>query len=118
MPGSLQETDTLMGATETRQPGAEEFSKPITQRVIETVTETIDTDPAKLDPLYETIDPDALEQVFRGSERGEGDRNARITFAYAGCEVTVYGNSEVEVTQLPDDQSDDADFVIGKSTSR
>lgn len=37
----------------------------------------------ELDPLYETIDPDALDALF------EGNAPASVTFFYAGCRVVV-----------------------------
>lgn len=41
------------------------------ERVVETVAEATATDPLELEPLYDVIDPDALDRLFRP---GRGDR--------------------------------------------
>jgi hypothetical protein len=50
-----------------------------------------DTTPNDLPPLYEVIDTEALEDLFRG---GRG----RVVFEYRGYEVTVYHDHSVEIT--------------------
>ena len=44
------------------------------------------------EPLYETIDPDALDALFR-------DGRGRVTFEYLGYLVTVDQDGEVEVEE-------------------
>ncbi|MFC6764323.1 HalOD1 output domain-containing protein [Natrinema soli] len=62
--------------------------------VIEAVAEETDSDPLDLPPLYETIEPDALNTLFNSSET-----SSQVLFQYAGFEVVVQG-SEVEVEPL------------------
>ena len=50
---------------------------------------------SRLDPLYTTIDPDALNDLFRGK-----DAIGALTFSYAGCRVRVYGDGRVAVELL------------------
>lgn len=45
------------------------------------------------EPLYEAIDPEALDELFRS---GSG----RVIFEYAGYEVTVESSGDVTVTPL------------------
>ncbi|AGB36627.1 HalOD1 output domain-containing protein [Natronococcus occultus] len=62
--------------------------------VIEAVAGATDSDPLNLPPLYESVDPDALNTLFNGSETG-----TQVAFEYAGLEVVVQGE-EVEVEPL------------------
>lgn len=67
----------------------------VSQRVVAAVADARDVDPLELPPLYDTIDSDALDQLFaRGSEKGPG----RVIFVMAGCEVMVHSDGEVDVT--------------------
>lgn len=47
-------------------------------------------------PLYEILDPDALERLVSGWS-SDGRSDGQITFAYDGCEVTVRGDGSVSV---------------------
>lgn len=75
-----------MDSTQTHAP------EPVSQRVVENVAATKDTGPLTLDPLYDVIDPDALETLCNGAFDGS------VTFQYADCEVTVDGDGWVQVT--------------------
>ena len=58
-----------------------------------------------LPPLYNVVDPEALEQVFAsplGSRHRSND--GQFVFTYAGCEVTVDGDDELTVQLLDDHQ--------------
>ncbi|ELY49217.1 HalOD1 output domain-containing protein [Natronolimnohabitans innermongolicus] len=52
--------------------------------VIEAVAETTDSDPLDLPPLYDAVDPDALNTLITGAET-----NTRVQFQYAGFDVVV-----------------------------
>ena len=43
-------------------------------------------------PLSDSVDPDALDHLFRG------DASGRVVFDYAGCEVVVLDGIRVVVT--------------------
>jgi hypothetical protein len=49
------------------------------------------TTPDKLQPLYEVIDPEALERLFR-------ETRGQLTFEYLDYEVTVSHDYSVEIT--------------------
>jgi hypothetical protein len=56
-----------------------------------------------LPPLYNVVDPEALEQVFTsppGSRRRSNDE--RIVFTYAGCEIVIDGGDELTVQSHKD----------------
>jgi len=58
-----------------------------------------------LPPLYNVVDPQALEQVFTsplGSRHRSND--GRFVFIYAGCEVMIDGDDELTVRSLEDQQ--------------
>jgi hypothetical protein len=50
-------------------------------------------------PLYEVIDPDALDQLTSSMTRVSDESPGRIVFSYAGYEVTVAGDGEVSVAE-------------------
>lgn len=70
----------------------------VSSRVIREVADALDVDPMELDPLYETIDPDALNDLFR--DRNPSDVDDRVEFLMEGCEVIVYGVGTIDVTPL------------------
>jgi hypothetical protein len=65
----------------------------VPQRVVEAVATVEDREMTEMEPLADSIDPDALEEVFAGPRRDRGN----VTFRYAGHEVTVYAHGEVVV---------------------
>lgn len=50
-----------------------------------------------LEPLYGSIDPDALDAIFRDSGRETSSRGRTVTFRYHDCGVTVTSEGVVEV---------------------
>ena len=51
-----------------------------------------------LTPLFETIDPDALNALFSPTHNGD-TRTGSVTFTHDGYEVTVTGAGEVTVSR-------------------
>jgi hypothetical protein len=68
-----------------------ETMRTVSERVIRTVAEATDTDPATLPPLYESVDPDALNELVESMSDGE------ISFTYVGREVTVDSDGGVRL---------------------
>ena len=87
MAGSM--TDTVRTIT-----GGETVS----EAVVDAVADAKGVDPLDLDPLYDTVDPDALDSIFR---HASGTASAELTFEMAGCEVLVREAGEVVVTSTP-----------------
>lgn len=69
-----------------------------TKQVVRTVAETTETDPLELPPLYETIDPDALDALVEDMEAGT------ISFPYVGHEITVNSDGTVTIEEPPTDK--------------
>ncbi|QIO24572.1 HalOD1 output domain-containing protein [Haloarcula sp. JP-L23] len=67
--------------------------------VVTAVAEAVDREPTELEPLEERIDSDALDMFFDpdASENGR-DRACRVTFPFAGCEVTVNQGRSIVVS--------------------
>lgn len=65
--------------------------------VILAVSAILGRPPDELDPLYDAVDPDALDSFF---DRGRGGgRDARVTFPFEGLTVTVDSGERVHVTE-------------------
>lgn len=71
----------------------------VSDLVVEAVAEADGIDPIELTPpLYEVIDPDALDQLFSPSS-ADGRLGGRVTFFYNGYEVVVGGDGYVCVEE-------------------
>jgi hypothetical protein len=64
---------------------------PASEAVLTAVADRAGTEPAELPPLYDAVDVDALDALFGGGKPG------RVSFGYAGYEVTVCGRDQVAV---------------------
>jgi len=71
------------------------------RRVVERVARAEGVDPLDLNaPLYDAIDPDALETLFRPDGAPTG---GRLAFEYCGHTVVVSGDGSVSLSaQSPD----------------
>jgi hypothetical protein len=61
--------------------------------VVTTISDATDTPVGELPPLYDAIDPDALDAVFFGR-----DTEGCVRFQYAGHTVTVSADRTVDVS--------------------
>ena len=66
---------------------------PPSQTVVRAVAEVSGADPLETPPLYEAVDPEALDHLFRGRPGGT------VTFDYDGYTVTVRSDAEVIVQE-------------------
>lgn len=72
-------------------------SENVSRAVVEAIADAKDVSPLDVNPpLYNTIDPDALEQ-FVASVDGRTAAAVEVRFTYAGYEVTVTGDGRVAV---------------------
>lgn len=63
---------------------------PVSQTIIAAVAEASNRDPIELDPLYEYIDPDALNTLFHTHSSDEADQDeVYLEFTYTTYRVTV-----------------------------
>lgn len=74
--------------------GVERQELPSTATVM-AVAAAAGVEPDALPPLYDTIDPDALDDLFRSPHAIRSD--VRVSFTYAGCDVVVAGDGDVSV---------------------
>ena len=63
----------------------------VTSAVVTAVTEANGTKPAT--PLYEAIDPDALEDLYQHA-------SPTVSFEYAGYHITIHSDQTVTVSEL------------------
>jgi len=67
--------------------------------IAETVAEAADVDPLELDPLYDVVDPEVIEELLKTPSVAE---ESSITFTYTGHQVTVEGEGVILVEELPE----------------
>lgn len=68
--------------------------------VIDAVADAADVDPADLGtPLYDVIDPDALDNLFSDRHNGMPRANGHVSFSLLGYDVTVYSGGQVVVRE-------------------
>jgi len=71
----------------------------VSNKVVQKVAEAKNVDPLEVTPpLYEVIDSDALDQIFRNAPPGSRT-GARVSFSYNECEVTVYNDGSVSINE-------------------
>lgn len=79
------------------QPDADKLSP--SERVVQTVAVASNTAPLDLPPLYQFVDPDALDDLI--NELNSGD----VRLQYAGHVVTVYSDGTIDVSDTSDYES-------------
>lgn len=59
----------------------------------------LNVDALELPPLYESVDPDALDGLFADHDGFSTMRTGTVSFSYAGCTVFVDGDGGVTVRE-------------------
>lgn len=59
------------------------------------VADIADVHPLELDPLYDTVDPDSVDEFVRSG--GSPDVDGRLEFTFADHRVTVHASGLLEV---------------------
>ena len=68
----------------------------ISKKVLERVAKVEGKDPAELDePLFEVVDPDALDAIFESGEGGPDRDAGMVDFEYLGYRVRVTAGGDV-----------------------
>ncbi|MCL9813859.1 HalOD1 output domain-containing protein [Natranaeroarchaeum aerophilus] len=70
----------------------------ISTAVVEALADANDVDPLELDPLYEAVDPDALDSLFSTSDGSTGIPHGTVRFTTNGYEVEVTSTGRVHLT--------------------
>jgi len=84
-----------MATTSEGLPPASNDDRPPSTVIVDAVSERADTAVTELPPLYDVVDPDALDALFAGSETF-----GVVTFEYAGYDVTVRADGVVDVSEI------------------
>lgn len=79
---------------------ANRHSNKISEQVVAAVTEAANCSDHELIPLYEVIDPEALNRLFAPTYEGNGRKCGRINFEYAGFEVDITSEDGVTLTPI------------------
>ncbi|NHN48424.1 hypothetical protein G9464_12585 [Halostella sp. JP-L12] len=85
---------------------------PVSQTVVLAVADATGDDPLELPPLFDTVDPDALDKLFADRIDGTERLGGRFEFAYAGCEVSVHADGTVDVVPVAEETAGAARAVI------
>ena len=74
----------------------DQYDESVSVATVHTVADVTGNDVSMLPPLYESIDPDALDRLFAstGGERRPGS----VEFRYAGYLVTITNSSDLRIT--------------------
>lgn len=86
-----------MSTTETVVERSSDSESP-SMAVVAAVSKAVDADPTKIEPLYATIDPDALDQFVQSTGRHGAQSIDKVQFTMEGCTVVVHGSGRVTVT--------------------
>ena len=74
-------------------------AEPLNSTILTALADVKDVEPTELEPLYEHIDPDALESLF--DPDGDGLRtDGHVSFSFADHYVTIHGHGEYAVISL------------------
>jgi hypothetical protein len=85
------DTDTITYRTTDDEPSSES--------VLGAVADVTGTDPTDMDPLYDVINPDALDELFgRSIDRDQQSPLDYVLFHFEGCAVAVHADRRIEVT--------------------
>ncbi|SEQ72720.1 HalOD1 output domain-containing protein [Natrinema salaciae] len=68
-------------------------SDSISLRIVDAIAEATDTDVYELEPLYNVVDPEALDQLFRPDSAVD----IRVEFEYGGLLVEVRSDGTVVI---------------------
>lgn len=74
----------------------------VTETIVMAVAGHEGTSPTALDPLYDVVDPDALEGITRSVATRSTPGNAEITIRYHGYTVSIHSHGVVEIA-LPEE---------------
>lgn len=69
------------------------------EAVVDAVAEAEGADPTTLPPLFDAVDPDALDSLFETTSVAPAASTAQVTFSYAGYEVTVEADGAVDLAE-------------------
>jgi hypothetical protein len=66
----------------------------LSETIISAIAENMDSHPENITPLYESVDPDSLDNIF------SGERQGKIIFEHTGFRIIVYRDGEVDINEV------------------
>ncbi|WP_254663423.1 HalOD1 output domain-containing protein [Haladaptatus sp. W1] len=92
---SIESVDSTMHATNPHRESMNRLhgSESISQHVVFEVAEQANVQPNELPPLYDFIDPDALDTVVASNP------DLELSFSFAGYRVTIDGEDSIQVRE-------------------
>jgi len=85
-----------IGRSQTQQPS-------LSNRIVNTIAEREGIDVSDLPPLYVTLDPEQLDNLFRSTDDDQSVTPGAVTFEYVGYTVTVYSDGSVNLSPPGED---------------
>ena len=85
----------------------------VSAAVVRGVAAVTNTSPTELEPLFETVDPDALDQLYRTTTGGSGPGDCWVSFSYNDCAVTVDATGEITIE--PDGEAEPVSTRVPRS---
>lgn len=73
--------------------------EPVSSTVVNTVARAAGVSPADLPELHDYVEPLALDQLFQAPGGDARTTTGRVTFEYAGYEVTVHSVGQIVVRE-------------------
>lgn len=70
------------------------------EAIVTTVASVTGEEPVELSPLYDAVEPDALDALFEHAGRTDDPGSQTLTFAYVGYQISVSGDGTIEVTAV------------------
>lgn len=80
----------------------QDYAEPPSEAVVRAVAAISGDEPFELTPLYEVVDPDALDALFLPTHDGPTEREGEVAFNYCGYRVEIrsYGVIEIHPTSV------------------
>ena len=72
-------------------------TEPPSEAVVAAVAAVSGISPTALEPLYDAIEPDALDSLIAHAQRTDSPGEHRVRFSYAGFDVQVRGDGVVRL---------------------
>lgn len=69
----------------------------LAEAIVTSVAAVTGADPLRTEPLFDIVDPDALERLFGRRDRPCPGDDARIELTYMGCPVTVHRDGRIDI---------------------
>jgi len=68
------------------------WKMPLSERIVKEVAREEDAAPNELEPLYDAVNPDALNQLFKSQQH-----SGMVVFPYMGYEVFVTSDGKIKI---------------------